>query len=165
MEKKPSSTKEVGKRLEEFIQASGMNYVQFADAVAALEGPDSTIGPQTVTHWRQTGKIKRERLPLICRVLGITADELLGMSQDRPATTARIVDPLALPGAAAASKPDLVLTGLPQIDQLLDKLPPELAPQVQALIAQIVTKSRSGKLSEGDLALLISTVTRLSEDR
>jgi transcriptional regulator with XRE-family HTH domain len=39
-----------------------------------------------------------------------------------------------------------------------------LIPQTRALVEQIITKSKENKLSEGDIALLISTVTRLSGD-
>ncbi len=40
-----------------------------------------------------------------------------------------------------------------------------LIPQARALVEQIITKSKENKLSEGDIALLISTVTRLSGDK
>ncbi len=150
-------TVDVGKRLDWFIRAAGMNYVQFANEVAKREGPDSKVSPQTVTHWRKTGKISRERLPVICEVLGITADVLLGMAT--PAITARVLEPLALStGEGSNSVSDAGL--LPR--SVLDDLPADIAPHVRALIEQIVAKSKARKLSEGDLALLISTVTQLS---
>ncbi|MHB8224388.1 hypothetical protein [Acidithiobacillus sp.] len=48
---------------------------------------------------------------------------------------------------------------------VLDDLPDNLAPQARALIEQILAKSKSGKLTESALALLISTVTQLSGDK
>ncbi|WP_312283510.1 hypothetical protein [Candidatus Igneacidithiobacillus taiwanensis] len=89
--------------------------------------------------------------------MGITADVLLGMAT--PAITARVLEPLALStGEGSNSVSDAGL--LPR--SVLDDLPADIAPHVRALIEQIVAKSKARKLSEGDLALLISTVTQLS---
>lgn len=88
-----NETLEIGKRLESYIDASGMNYVDFAKAVATLEGPDSKVGPQTVTYWRQTGKIARDRLKTICQVLNISPSDLLGIRQKH-------TEPVSLSGSS-----------------------------------------------------------------
>ncbi len=144
------TTQEVGKRLDSLIKASGMNYVEFGKLVARIEGPDSKVGPATVLHWRKTGKIARGRLGAICLALKITPDVLLGVE---PAIAAEScgVELKSLPSAAAS---------LPSPD-----VPADLIPQTRALVEQIITKSKEKKLSEGDIALLISTVTQLSEDK
>lgn len=72
----------VGQRLEKFILDSGMTYSQFAQKVAMAEGLSSKVSPQTVNHWRKTGKIARDKLVTICNVLGITPNDLLGVKGD-----------------------------------------------------------------------------------
>lgn len=47
----------------------------------------------------------------------------------------------------------------------LDVLPENVSPQVVDLIQKILSKSRDGKLSEGAISLLISTVIQLSSDK
>ncbi|MBN6739127.1 LexA family transcriptional regulator [Acidithiobacillus sp. MC6.1] len=96
MTTKESAASDIGRRLDAYIKAAGMNYVQFAKEVARLEGPDSTVSPQTITHWRKTGKIARERLMVICRVLHITPNALLGaemnLSNIKETATADILE-------------------------------------------------------------------------
>lgn len=151
MENRNSTAQEVGERLDALIKASGMNYVEFGKLVARIEGPDSKVGPATVLHWRKTGKIARGRLGAICLALKITPDVLLGVEPALAAET-RGIESRSLPCAAVAP--------LPSPD-----VPAEIIPQARALVEQIITKSKEKKLSEGDIALLISTVTRLSEDK
>ena len=52
-----------------------------------------------------------------------------------------------------------------RVADLMSALPENISPQVQALIQQILRKSKDGKLSESSVALLISTVTQLSSDK
>ena len=52
-----------------------------------------------------------------------------------------------------------------RVADLMSALPENISPQVQALIQQILRKSKDGKLSENSLALLINTVTQLSSDK
>lgn len=149
MDNSNRTTQEVGKRLDSLIKSSGMSYVEFGKLVARIEGPDSKVGPATVLHWRKTGKIARGRLGAICQALKTTPDVLLGVD---PAIAAEHcgIESKSSPSAAAAPSSDVTA---------------DLIPQTRALVEQIITKSKEKKLSERDIALLISTVTQLSEDK
>ena len=70
-------------------------------------------------------------------------------------------------GSTANAAPDSsVIPVLPdRVADLMSALPENISPQVQALIQQILRKSKDGKLSESSVALLISTVTQLSSDK
>jgi len=65
----------------------------------------------------------------------------------------------------AAPEPRIVQSLPDRVADLMRALPENISPQVQALIQQILSKSKDGKLSEGSIALLISTVTQLSSDK
>ncbi|MCR2829083.1 hypothetical protein NR402_02100 [Acidithiobacillus ferrooxidans] len=70
-------------------------------------------------------------------------------------------------GSVTPATPEArVVPSLPdRVADLMRALPENISPQVQALIQQILSKSKDGKLSEGSIALLISTVTQLSSDK
>ncbi len=149
MNSRDLATQEVGRRLEAYIKQAGMNYVQFAKAVAAQEGPESTISPQTVTHWRKTGKIARERLKVICMVLGITPNDLLGtdpshsnISENRDVAATSEVEP-----------------------SLLQSVWVQAPPAARALAEIILKKSSDEELSDDDIQFLLGAVTRISKDQ
>lgn len=67
--------------------------------------------------------------------------------------------------AAATAEGEEAPNAFPAFSRYLSALPPAVTPQVNALLQQVLLKSSEGKLSESDLALLISTVTQLSEKK
>lgn len=61
-----------GDRLKELMQLHGTTDVALAEATEA--------SAQAVGKWKKTGKFARDKVALICRAIGCTSDELLGLT-------------------------------------------------------------------------------------
>ena len=140
---------EVGERLDALIKASGMSYVEFGRMVANMEGPDSKVGPATVLHWRKTGKIARGRLTVICKVLNITPDVLLGVdSSVRPEYTGKEVGALPPMGGMVVERhsdgQSTILGTLDRLRDQLDRAPNSVKQQVISLAMTYIQNPEDG---------------------
>ena len=69
-----SSPDAVARRLAEAFRVSGVRKAEVAEAVG--------VSPQAITGWLHTGKIARERIPAITKVLGCSSQWLLDGQPD-----------------------------------------------------------------------------------
>jgi len=145
MRTRDEDAKAVGVRLEAYIRASGMNYVDFAKAIATIEGPDSKVSPQTVTHWRRTGKIAREKLKVICRVLKISPNDLLGIDQSHSPAPFSSSPPkgVHVPLEADSSTPSIIGT-LDRLRTQIDRAPESVRRQVMELVMTYIESPEEG---------------------
>lgn len=67
----------VGDRFEYAMRAKGLTFEKFA---AKMDEAGSSIGPRQLRNYADgTSQIPNDRMPVICRLLGVSADYLLGV--------------------------------------------------------------------------------------
>ncbi len=162
---------QLGERLDRFIREAGMSYVAFAQQVANLEGPDSKISAQTVTHWRQTGKIARDKIVVICKALGITPNDLFGVSPTSQLGPRNIGDVKNIAPAQPAGVRGVPLISYVAAGRLTEVVDPYEVGDCQSLVfvhedvseqgfaLRILGDSMEPRFLEGDLIVVDPAVT------